>query len=152
MQKSVEATKIRRHLELKSDKLVQENTDLKRKLYFAGKSNGEISPSSLFPTKTILTNNRQPQQQQPSGGLLQPSPTGSGGASIGEQRINNFKLRKISMPASVYNRDKTRTNAMKEASAGRSFEYPLLNDTTDGKRRLNSVSYTHLTLPTKRIV
>ena len=140
MQKSVEATKIRRHLELKSDKLVQENTDLKRKLYFAGKSNGEISPSSLFPTKTILTNNRQPQQQQPSGGLLQPSPTGSGGASIGEQRINNFKLRKISMPASVYNRDKTRTNAMKEASAGRSFEYPLLNDTTDGKRRLNSAS------------
>ena len=44
------------------------------------------------------------------------------------------------MPASVYNRDKTRTNAMKEASAGRSFEYPLLNDTTDGKRRLNSAS------------
>ena len=144
MQKSVEATKIRRHLELKGDKLIQENTDLKRKLYFAGKSDGEISPSSLFPTKTILTKTRQQQQQQnPSSGvnLLQPSSVGGVGASTGgEQRINNFKLRKISMPASVYNRDKTRVNAMKEASAGRSFEYPLLNDATDGKRRLNSAS------------
>ena len=132
MQKSVEATKIRRHLEMKSDRLVQENTDLKRKLYFAGKSDGEISPTSLFPTKT-MTNSHQQHQQQSS--LLQ---------APGGDRTNGFKLRKISMPASVYNRDKARISAIsaiKDASAVRSFEYPLLNDTVDaGKRRLNSAS------------
>ncbi|XP_066916326.1 uncharacterized protein [Clytia hemisphaerica] len=117
MQKSLEATKIRKHLELKNDRLLHENTDLKRKVFFTGKSDGEISPTSLFP-KSNTTH-------------LQAD-------------TSNFKSRKVSLPASMHKktaliRDKPSSSSVKDS---RSFEYPPLDPipSIGGGRRLNSSS------------
>jgi len=112
MQKSLEATKTRRLLELKNDKLFQENTELKRKVFFTGKNDGEISPTSLFPriSPHLFT------------------------------ETQDSKARKCSLPASIQddkcsaagmNRTK-RMSSLKDNN-NRSFEYPLLEPMRESK-------------------
>ena len=53
MQKSLEGTKTRRALEKKVEKLVSENTDLKRKIFFTSGNSGNVSPTSLFSASPV---------------------------------------------------------------------------------------------------
>ena len=112
MQKSLEATKTRRLLEVKNDRLVHENTELKRKVFFTGKNDGEISPTSLFPRISPHLFN-EPQ---------------------------DVKTRKCSLPASIQddklaaanagiNRTK-RMSSLKDNS-NRSVEYPPIEPTRE---------------------
>ena len=133
MQKSVEATKMRRQIEAKADRLVQENTDLKRKVYFAGKSDGEISPTSLFPIKTPSASTSSTYQNHTN--RLHPNNNTNGGDTI----KSGFKLRKISMPASVYNYANRATDKSQQQQ-GSSSRGALKDSAASGRSSFDDVT------------
>lgn len=99
MQTSLESKKSCRQMEVKNDHLVKENTELKRRIYFAGKGNGEISPISLFPKST---------------------------PSAFNDTTNGLKNRKVSLPVSSASTVKRGGIRKSSARDSRSFEYPML--------------------------